>query len=66
MFRLEGIGAGNEECAADGDAVVANARLVVGKVMKRDLSVPLTCFVPTENMHLYLVTGKQDFYSGPF
>ena len=32
VFRRPGIGAGSEECAAERDAVVASARLVVGKV----------------------------------
>lgn len=32
MFRRQGIGAGNQECAARGGAIVASARLVAGKV----------------------------------
>ena len=32
VFRCQGVGAGGEECAADDDAVVASARLLVGKV----------------------------------
>jgi len=32
MFRRQGIGGGSEEWVADGVAVVASTRLVVGKV----------------------------------
>jgi hypothetical protein len=32
LLRRQNIGAGSEECAADGAAAVANACLVVGKV----------------------------------
>ena len=32
MFRRKSIGAWNQEWATDGDAAVASARLVVGKV----------------------------------
>ena len=45
MFRRQNIGAGNQERAAGGVAVVASARLVVGKVTKGNLSASLTSFM---------------------
>ncbi len=56
MFRRQSVGAGNPECAAGGDAIVASARLVVGKVMKGVLSVRLTCLVP----EYVLVTATEE------
>jgi hypothetical protein len=34
MFRRLGLGTGNQECAAGGDAIVDSDHLVVGKVKK--------------------------------
>jgi hypothetical protein len=40
VFRRQGIDAGNQECAAHGDALVAGARVVVGQVTKFNYPFP--------------------------